>query len=46
MKHIAHFLGKYEDVAEALKTTFIVAGITGLILGLAPMIMLMQWNSI
>ena len=46
MKHISHFLDKYEDVAEALKTTFIVAGITGLILGLAPMIMLMQWNSI
>ena len=45
MKHIGHFMDKYEDVAEALRTTFIVLGVTGLILGLAPMIMLIQWNS-
>ena len=46
MKHLVHFMAKYEDVAEALKTTFFVLGVTGLILGLAPMIMMMQWNSI
>ena len=38
-------MDKYEDVAEALRTTIIVLSVTGLILGLAPMIMLMQWNS-
>ena len=45
MKHIAHFMDKYEDVAEALRTTLIVLGVTGLILALAPLIMLMQSNS-
>ena len=45
MKHLIHFMDKYEDVAEALRTTIIVLSVTGLILGLAPMIMLMQWNS-
>ena len=47
MKHIVHLMDKYEDVAEALKTTTIFALlITGLILGLAPMLMVMQYNSI
>lgn len=46
MKHIVHFMDKYEDVAEALKTTIFVLFVTGLILGLAPMIMVMQYNSI
>lgn len=46
MKHIAHFIDKYEDVAEALKTTIFAVIITGLILGLAPMLMVMQYNSI
>ena len=45
MKHLVHFMNKYEDVAEALRTTFIVLGVTGLILGLAPLIMLMQFKS-
>ncbi len=46
MKHLVHFMDKYEDVAETLKTTFFALFVTGLILGLAPMIMMMQWNSI
>lgn len=46
MKHIAHFIDKYEDVAEALKTTIFALLIAGLILGLAPMLMVMQYNSI
>jgi hypothetical protein len=45
MKHIIHFMDKYEDVAEALKTTVIVLSITALILGLAPMIVIMQSSS-
>ena len=46
MKHIVHLMDKYEDVAEALKTTIFAVIITGLILGLAPMLMVMQYNSI
>ena len=46
MKHIIHLMDKYEDVAEALKTTIFALLITGLILGLAPMLMVMQYNSI
>jgi len=46
MKHIVHLMDKYEDVAEALKTTIFALLITGLILGLAPMLMVMQYNSI
>ena len=46
MKHLVHFMDKYEDVAEALKTTIFALLITGLILGLAPMLMVMQYNSI
>ena len=35
-------MDKYEDVAEALKTTFFAIGVTTLILGLAPVIMILQ----
>ena len=45
MKHITHFIDKYEDVAEALKTTIFAIIITGLILGLAPAIMIAQVSS-
>lgn len=45
MKHIIHFMDKYEDVAEALRTTLFALAITGLILGLAPAIMMMQLNN-
>ena len=46
MKHIVHYMDKYDYVAEALKTTIFALLITGLILGLAPMLMVMQYNSI
>jgi hypothetical protein len=38
-------MDKYEDVAEALRTTLFALTITGLILGLAPLIMWMQLNN-
>jgi len=42
MKHIAHFMEKYDDVAEALKTAALAIITTGLILGLAPALMIAQ----
>jgi len=42
MKHIIHLMDKYEDVAEALKNTAIALLTTGLILGLAPALMIAQ----
>jgi hypothetical protein len=42
MKHIVHLMDKYEDVAEALKTVTIALLTTGLILGLAPALMIAQ----
>ncbi len=45
MKHIIHFVEKYDDVAEALRTTLLALTVTGLILGLAPLIMLLQLNN-
>jgi hypothetical protein len=45
MKHMIHLVNKYEDVAEALRTTFFALLVTGLILGLAPLIMWMQLNN-
>ena len=44
MKHMIHFVEKYDDVAEALRTTLLALSITGLILGLAPFIILMTLN--
>ena len=35
-------MDKYEDVAEALRTAFIAIMTTTLILGLAPVIMMLQ----
>jgi hypothetical protein len=45
MKHMIHLVNKYEDVAEALRTTLFALLVTGLILGLAPLIMWMQLNN-
>ena len=42
MKHIVQLMDKYEDVAEALKTVLTLTVITGAILGLAPMLIIMQ----
>lgn len=42
MKHIVHFMNKYEDVAEALKTVITLTVVTGAILGLAPMLIVLQ----
>jgi len=42
MKHIIHFVDKYEDVAEALKTFMTLTLITGAIIGLAPMLIYLQ----
>ena len=38
-------MDKYEDVAEALRSAVFALAITGLILGLAPLIMWMQLNT-
>lgn len=46
MKHIVHLMDKYEDVAEALMNALFIVATTGLILGLAPIIMLLQWSGI
>lgn len=42
MKHIVHFMEKYDDVAEALKTTIFAILVTIAILGFAPAIMWAQ----
>jgi hypothetical protein len=42
MKHIVHLMDKYEDVAEALKTVITLTVVTGAILGLAPMLIILQ----
>ena len=42
MKHIIHFMDKYEDVAEALKNCTLCLMTATLILGLAPLIMMLQ----
>lgn len=42
MKHIVQLMDKYEDVAEALKNAGLLILTAGLILGLAPMIIIMQ----
>ncbi len=44
MKHIVHFMEKYDDVAEALKTTIFAIIVTIAILGFAPAIMWAQAN--
>ena len=36
MKHILHYMEKYDDVAEALKTTAFALLVTIAILGIAP----------
>lgn len=36
------FMDKYEDVAEALKTVLTLTVVTGAILGLAPMLIVLQ----
>ena len=42
MKHLIHLLEKNDDVAEALRTTAVAIVTTGLILGLAPALMVAQ----
>lgn len=42
MRHIIHYMEKYEDVGETLKSVAISILVTTAILGLAPMIMLLQ----
>ena len=42
MKHITHLMEKYDDVAEALKTVLTLTVVTGAILGLAPMLIVLQ----
>ena len=42
MKHIIHYMEKYDDVAETLKTVLISVIITTAILGLAPLVMVLQ----
>jgi hypothetical protein len=42
MKHIIHFVEKYDDVAEALKNCTLCLITALIILGLAPAIMILQ----
>ncbi len=42
MKHVIHFVNKYEDVAETLKTVLMLTIITGGILGLAPLLIFLH----
>ena len=42
MKHIISIAEKYDDVAETLKTVLTLTIITGAILGLAPMLIVLQ----
>ena len=42
MKHVIHFMNKYEDVAEALKNCTLCIMTATRILGLAPLIMMLQ----
>tara|TARA_B100000902_G_C27292225_1_gene907816 strand:- start:2144 stop:2284 length:141 start_codon:yes stop_codon:yes gene_type:complete len=42
MKHIIHFVNKYDDLAETLGGLIIVALTSAAILGVAPMIMWLQ----
>ena len=44
MKHIQSIMEKYDDVAEALKTTIFAIIVTIAILGFAPAIMWAQAN--
>ena len=46
MKHIIHYMEKYDDVAETLKTAAFSTLVAILILGLAPAIMIAQVASI
>jgi len=45
MRHILHYMEKYDDVAETLKTATFSILVTALILGLAPAIMIAQVSS-
>jgi len=42
MKHIIQYMNKYEDVAEALKNCTLCLMTAMFILGLAPLIMILQ----
>jgi hypothetical protein len=42
MKHIIQYMNKYEDVAEALKNCTLCIMTATIILGLAPLIMMLQ----
>jgi hypothetical protein len=42
MKHVIHLMNKYEDVAETLKNCTLCIITAIFILGLAPLIMMLQ----
>jgi len=42
MKHIIHFMNKYEDIAETLNGIVVLVLTSVAILGLAPVIMYLQ----
>ena len=42
MKHILHYMEKYDDVAETLKSAAMSVVMAILIMGLAPAIMMVQ----
>jgi len=42
MKHIIHFVNKYDDLAETLSGTLVLLLTAGAIIGFAPLIMWLQ----
>ena len=42
MKHILHYMEKYDDVAETLKTVLVSIIVTAAIIGLAPLVIVLQ----
>ena len=42
MKHIIHYMEKYDDVAETLKTILVSIIVTTAIVGLAPLVIVLQ----
>jgi len=45
MKHIIHYMNKYEDLAETLSGLIIMLLTAGAILGFAPALMWLEINS-
>lgn len=42
MKHIVHFMDKYEDIAETLNGILVLTFTSTIILGLAPLVIFLQ----